>query len=714
MNLTRLRDILENHKGLVLAGAAILILSVWVLIPERVSPEKLQGLLERENFPAVREGALQALAREPKAHEIRALLIEACLEDGRYTEAMEHLLILNSSGWDIKELELQFFMQISAIAQDAGESSALLALLAAKMPEHPGWNWVKAFGLQVLDAGGGITMAPAYLAGLCPEDVGSITHLLKPVWRTAAESADWETAWQTAGILDPLLKAAEDAAEKKGDWETVHKIGSVADLGIDLRYAWHLRMVSSPNDYVQMLQGTDYPGYMCRLGFLQSNFGGNQEKWAVLQEKYPEDPLLACTRGLDNLDWLAEWESLHPIGKDDKIFYSSLKAQLIARADSVEIRHFLNVLPSDLLEAVLRDAVNKPKLAVALDYLHSDPYMKRVVDTARLALDAPGPVWTLENYPRAIMSGDGNGLIITEPGQDLSDRDKIKYLSLETGEEFTLPEDDIIWSPDGSRVAVQAWVDTKYHFRVYTKQGELIQECPGGINQETIQWRDSTSLWLVKRELKPEGNMICLYILDLTDGSVQRADSIPNIQDTFFGLSFGPRGRLAWVEGQDLRVFDGAKIITLTYQGEFCRILGWRPDARGMVVATEISGLEITMDERGEKLMTYITDQSHIMTNESRLLMSIPASPTYYYEIGRSLEELDCALTNCSWLSNSEFAGEYSLSSGQNMLGIYNLKTGKTTLTGIVNPISVAGGRVLTRGVDALYVYELGDLQAGE
>lgn len=662
MSLSDIRGYLFKPKSLLVAGLVLAGFFVFLLIPRQPDSEKLQSLLERGNYQAAREGAQQILAREPQDHLVREVLVKSYLGAGKFTEAMEHLLVLASFGWDTKALEADFKEAILPLAEDQEESSSLLALVASHLDEHPSWDWLREYGLIVLSWGGGTSKAPEYLAALDYSDIEKHVYHFTSIWAKAKEYQDWDLAWQIAEVLDSLIDAALDVAWQNNYYDTVRIIEQI--LG--------------PN--------YSYQEWLCQVHLIQDIFSQDPAKFVALQEKNSGNPLLAVGRAssIAGLDWLIQWESLHQVDEEFRSIYSLQKSQLISQAEMVEPSQLNHILPYQLLSAALADVYNKAKLSTILDYLRTYPFMAQELDIAHSALDLPPPLLTLEDLVvmwistdgvvirgSTQLTGDGKGLLNSAPSDFGFTH---KYYDLETGREFAIPSGYYSLAPSSSLLAVEV-SSLNSEIQIYDR-GRLIGTYPRDNSVERVGWRDADTLWLVKKELQHlVGNVNYLYSMSIADGSIRREEAVPawkgNHWNSFW---FGPRGRFAWTEAQTLRVYDGNRVYSVEIeQDPFIQLLCWRPDGGALMVST--------------------------------------GGKTFSYTLGGSLIEEVTFSSVEAWLSKDEIAFTSPLGTGQRMLGIYNAETEAVTWTGVIDPISIAGNRVLCRSGDKLYIYDLEELK---
>lgn len=541
MRLTSVVDFVRNKK-LPLTIVVLSALSLLVLVPRQPDIEKLQALMERGNYPAAREGAMQVLARTPEAHSIRDMLVKICLVEGNFHEALEQLLFLADSGWDTRPREFEFNAAIPALEPDAGEN--LLALVIAALDGHPQWAWLREFGLKILVQGDSLSLIPLYLGKLNPEDYISYEDLISQAWRKTLDSGQRAIAWQATVAMDNLQQIEE----------------------INYWYSWQ-------EDYFP-------PRFLFRAQILLSWLDQDAAELVALQQSQPLDPILAAGRGSVDLGWLLEWEGNNPIEDEYAGVYSYIKAQVIGRADQVEKRHLANITPRHLLKSV--DISNRPKLQVVMAYIDENFPGTGDTELLRQALAAPeppAPVWTVEGYSHGELTGDG-GLVLSEYSPDFGTT--YRYQNPKTGDEYVLPQGNYYWSPDGSKVAIIPWWG-EYKLETYTSKGELLTRLGGIANIEQVGWQDANSLWIVRPKLVPQvGNVKVLTNYDLGTGSVQELPDMPKLsrEGIFF---FGPRGRVAWRDGYTIGVYQGGQVFTLKFD-HYAEVLSWQPRAQGLII----------------------------------------------------------------------------------------------------------------------------------
>ena len=449
-------------------------------------------------------------------------------------------------------------------------------------------------------------------------------------------------------------------------WEAVHSGG--------LEAAWRTAEILDTRGVEIRGYSSNLPGYSLRTSFFtvgRSQSEVDPEQWIALQENFPQDPLLALMRGVAmdsaGLAWLTEWESVNQVDGEVLDIYQAFKVSVLARAASVEPEHLASLPPLFLFQAAMGDAINKDKLEIILDYLDGQPELANYsinLEAARLALAAPAPKWTIPKHGTFGMFLEGDWLRISK-WPNPSTGNIYEYYNLLTEQEFQLPGSPS-WSPGGKQLAVQ----NLESLVIYNAQGVMVSEFPRQSNlMQAPFWRDEENLWL-----SIYADDLTLYMLNTNDGTVTKAEGIPEgVNANLFW--YGPGGMVAWYEGNDFCIFDGEKVITIQqfHQDDNVWVGSWAPDGSGLIIARDAEFL--------------------------------------YYEIGGRLRHLDLpesGYNTVSWLNDDEFTWEFPIGVGQRMLGIYNLKTGKTTMTGIANPVNVSGNRVLVNsGFGEIYIFEL-------
>ena len=660
--------VVRENKPMALGVLALAALSLYLILPSQADAEKLERLFDQGNYQAVRAGAEQVLARDPDAHRSRELLALAELATKRPVEALGHTFILAGAGWDVDLLVQHLDRALLTEQADEEECNRALDLIEEKMPGVSDSAWPKQLGLKLLIKGQVPERIPGFLASFQAEDFQHFCYLLEEVLKSAVASEDWESAWRTAEILDqsPL---------DFGVWGLY-----MTQAEVKWQQYWAFLTVSN-NASNQLMWEVEHfelrnTEFALRMQLLTGVFNGDQQKMAALQASIPEDALLAVGRGLAmspeaGLAWLAGWEKENSIKAEEAHVYSRMKGRLIAQATWVEEQHLSNLLSLDVLGAALDDTVNQEKLRFILDYLQDRQEYTAQVQTAQVALAVPKPARIIVPSSSAIWTLNGNWLRAWSWDEGTGYGGISLFQNLMTGAEFELPGVNHSWSPDGSLVAyVYEPGGEASQIRIHNVRGELVGEfVRDGVS--SLSWKDRDRLVFLSWE---EGeNEWFLHELDITGRTREKVNSFPGLRNSNSCL-LGPGGRLAWAMANSLQVFTGARIISVDHQADSARVLSWTPDG---------SGLLLVLDNQ-----------------------------LYFYEISGNLRSLDpfgpFYWAVVSWRGNREFYFQTPIILGHTMLAKYNLNTGRTTLMGIVDPVSVAGKRVLTYGISGeVYIYDI-------
>ncbi len=608
-------------KGLALA-AVLLFVTLGVLIPGQSDLDKLQALMDRGNYSAVIKGAERLLARKPEANEFRDCLAQAQLAVGDWAGALVNTGVLHAAGWDTEPLESQF--PVAIIVADAARAGGVLAAAEEVLSRRGKWPWLEQFALNLLLQSGAVERAPGVLSHLSK---ARIEAALDQIWEQLVMATDnLDAAWRTASLLD--------------------------ERGI---------AVYGSNGSRQLL----FFLYQCP-----------PEAWLQLQERYPDDSILAAIRSQvmpqGGLDWLAAWEEnrrLEPTGA-----YCTLKGKAVAQAQQVEARHLKYLPPLEILRAALMDAVNKEKLDFILGYLADLPEPVADMEVLSLALTAPEPVGVFPRGPSGesyTLSGDW--LCISKRSD--SQENVCAYYNLVNGEEYEYPGYFGCWSPDGSYLAQLG----QGKLRIYDAHGKVVHELSDTSFAIDIGWRDEKTLWVPLLNFTAQGGItLLMHTLTVEDGVLSQTGLS---EFSYHRVQYGPGGRLAWQEGNRFFVYDGEVTHSLEANGRYS-IWGWAPDGSAVIFGQQ----------------RYLLEDGTIV------------GKSLYYEIGGEVTELDLSPAwegVVSWLSAEEITWPFPLVTGQSMLGIYNLQAQAVTMTGIVMPGVVSWPWVLVTGADEVYVYAL-------
>lgn len=398
----------------------------------------------------------------------------------------------------------------------------------------------------------------------------------------------------------------------------------------------------------------------------------NQESIFALQALFPEDIVAAIAKaGLmsspQGLIWLQNWESkFGRLPASVVHYYSSNKCRLLMEAAEVNEEQLTNIMPEDLLRVIISENQDSSKLKIITQYLTRFPEMAEPV--ALLSVPRLEPALVIDDAWVFSLSPDGRRAIIRRMVDDY-------IYEIDTGKEYGVSSWNLRWSPDGSHAVVVDEGSLSTHW-VISNKAEQIQEFELDLDLKFIGWRDSRSLWLTKDI--PDAPWRELYILTM-DGGLKRFSQSPLLpQDTIYLP--GPEGKLAWQSRQQVGIWTGKEIVTFSYSAgpQYIAIRDWLPDGRGVVLTA---------------------DQLYIQSLDGDLVkLDLPWQDLSVYLSWRNQDELYYAHPIGSY-------GEQSLPS---MLCIYNIVTGEVIPTGILDPLQVAGKRVLVRGGNGEgYIYNL-------
>ena len=653
-----LQKVLVSNKKIVLAIAGLIILVLIVIYPGQRDLAKLEDLYGRGQFQAARVGLEQALTKEPQWHEARALLARLELADGRPMEALEQMRVLTGFGQDIVLLERQFSRWLDSGQLDRGTAKLVVDFIFEKMEESPQWEWLGTQGFNLAFRWVPEEI-PGYLLSMGEETFSQNMFSVSWGWNEALNSGDWDVAWALSDALDSL---------------TFRSAGG--------QYRAHLVMHMDPE---------------------------NTQLWTALQAKYSGDCLAALGRASsmpgNGLEWLAEWERGNQVIPEAAEFYSAWKSFLIQGADTVQATHLDNVQLEQLLHVALADAGNKTKLTIILEFLAQNPEMAEQLGLFKLAAGAPEPDWvftdssiTSSGLPRYFEGGpglseDGNHIILREGDGDF-------LHNLATGKRNEFPVLPLHWSPDGSKVAVTEWRDEGNLriniLQVYTDQGELLHETK--LTDLTfIGWKNSSNIWLYRHG----GLRVSLVSIDLANGRESKA-KIPELPNTSI-LRVGPGGRLAWFRQRQVGVWDGTNVYNYEFEDDVSA-LEFSPEGNKLALMMDgqlyIQSLGGGLDHLDLPLVSY----------EYPVLWRNRYEVYNYFQVIERVSEPPQLL---SWRNKDQLYISCPLDNNQSMLGIYNLSTGEINMTGIINPASVAGSRVLVITADIKYNVFAGNAGGG-
>jgi len=142
-----------KKKLIALAGTVLAAMAMWLLLPSRVNPEKLEILMDRGSYHTVRHVAAEALSREPGNNQYREYLALAELELGRPEEALHHTCLLMGAGWDTSALEDRLNMARPQIYNDLAGNIRVLDVAQDNLHKYPHWQWLKQFSLNMVFQG---------------------------------------------------------------------------------------------------------------------------------------------------------------------------------------------------------------------------------------------------------------------------------------------------------------------------------------------------------------------------------------------------------------------------------------------------------------------------------------------------------------------------------------------------------------------------------
>ena len=599
------------------------------------------------------------------------------------------LVIVSSSQPDLSKMEALY---------NRGQFQAARVGLAQALQKEPEWHEAR-FLLAQTELSDGRQVAALEQMGILAEAGWDITEFEVRLNRwLASDPPDLETAKQ---IVDFSVQAMEqipqwDWLREFGlkvavDWALEELPGYLSHLGErDFDNYWSLveqgwfsavesgawetawQVSGAIDKTYERYNASGYPGLEFRVRLVAS-MGHLEVIWAELQAKFPEDCLVAVARAISmprdqGLDWLVEWEGHNQVAPEAVAFYSTMKGRrLILGVEKLKTIHLANIESEDLLSIALNMVDDEVKFMLLLDYLAQDPEMVQQVEIAKLILEVPEPEWQIDAAWGVSASEDGSKVMLHQYGEQPF------LFNLSSGDEVTFPASfsDYFLSPDGSKVAVMQDSGWGYSILTYSGQGEMIQELGIDSRMSLIGWRDSNSLWLSALGVD-YGFSLC--VLDLSDGTISKLD-IDLHRQTWFQP--GPGGRIAWFRDKEVGLWDGDSVSVYSY-GDSVNALAWSLDGTSLIVTIDS---ELHIQNIGGNLVALDLPRGRI---------------PLYFELF------------LSWRSRDELYFNYSISNRQTMLAIYNVRTGKTTMTGILNPSMVVGNRVLAHGNDGrLLIYNL-------
>ena len=628
-----------KYAGIV--SVLIIIFAIIIIYPRQNDLKSFEALYNQGQYHAARAGLEQALRTDPEWYQARAILAHLELAEGKPVEALEQMMIMERGGWDITPLKIEFETWLNSEQLDPVSARLVLEFVISGRPP---WGWLKSSGLE-LAFQWAPDLVPQYLLRLGEREFRENWPIVSRGWHDAQQFGDWETAWAVAVILDNL---------SFNIWPSeTHSLGTY---------------------YRSMVVARMYPD--------------DPQLWTKLQSRYPRDCLAAVGKAASlppdqGLGWLADWESTNQVTPEAASFYSTWKSLIIQNANQVFTPQLAHVEPGQLLYVALTDAGNQDKFMLILEYLaHFD--MAAQLEILKLAVH-PQPELVLRDMVGMSLSEDGNHVILMEVNNSLENEAAFMY-TIDTGKRAEFPPLPLIWSPDGSRAAVTQWNvlgdETEQKLLIFGNQGEL-QELKLDTYSTLIGWKSSDSLWISREELGSRHSSVSLHFLNLINGSMSRADDVPDLPPTAVYRA-GPGGRIAWFQGQSIGIWDGANVLIMELSNDVSD-LHWAPD--------------------GTRLLLTMNNRLYTMGFRTGLrALNLPELSQGQRIFGRTREEAfsrypidrDSYVPRVlAWRSPDELFLDYPIGNRHSILAIYNVSTEKITMTGVINPKSVAGGRVL-------------------
>ena len=315
-------------KRRLLIGVALLgcVIIGFLLLPSEKGLERYESLYQRGQFEAVVSGLEGELARNPKWHEARELLVLASVNAGNPVVALEHMLLLKTANWDIKDVEEEYAWWFDTNWVDDETLSAWFGVATLVLEQRADWNWLKYHYLdtaikrridkvvQALELV--MTGDPALIDNALWEKV-------RPAWYLLRTSDDIETLWRISELLDSY------------DSHSLRWRGQLLDPYLSL-------------DAISRLQ-TIYPG----------------------------SPLLAAAvaRGMEaraGLDFLNLWEESYQVDDESEDYYFGIKIHLLHQVRDIAYKDIDNIAPWTLLNfATAAIADQRHKAEVVLEWFEA-------------------------------------------------------------------------------------------------------------------------------------------------------------------------------------------------------------------------------------------------------------------------------------------------------------------------------------------------------
>lgn len=594
-----------NLKQKIALSTVLVLAASLLLLPARQNPDQLRALYQQGNYMAAQAGLQQALKKDPKWHEGRYMLADIELKSGRPVAALEHMIILSRARQNIAPLASRLSAWYRTNPSDPQLGRQTMAVILGNQDQLFSHSWLRGLGLR-LSFFWCPEDAPQFFqamgAVITEEDKRTISNFIEGLH----SAGEWETLWQIATSLDQQL------------------------INTDRSYR---------NNVFSYFYGSHQP-----------------EKWRALQERFPEDSLIAAGwafHGGGGLAWLRNWEGNRQVSKDDEMYYSLIKSRLVNMAAEIHPEDLTNILPGYLWDAARRE-INFPtspnKLEILLSHLagvipeaESDA-LKRASKLGRPTLS-----WTGNSNISHQLSPEGSLLHLEySPGNLV-----IIDLDINREYQYTGEAGKITWSPDGNLFVTQ-------DNTVFNAKGQRVADQSLFQGYTVLGWRDKDHLWLSRR-----GDY---YQYAISSGALER---ISSISTTFEAQEIhpGPGGSFLLKDSMRISIWDGVKTREFSYSHGIQRAT-WLPQGTGVIIQ-----------------MNYKPHLQHLSGDLVQL------------DLPRDTEVL-------GWRNDNEAYVRRRFSNGDSELGIYNLSSGQLSYPGILNPRAAADNRVVSESVSLGWPWE--------